>query len=356
MNMNEYIVNLHVHTSYSDGTGSHAEIARAAMQAGLDAVIVTDHNVWVKGVEGYYQENQKRVLMLVGEEIHNQAADPQKNHLLVFNAGRELAQAAVNPQRLIASVRQAGGLSFLAHPFEAALPAFGEPDISWVDWQVQGYTGLELWNGFSEFKSRVHSPLQAVFYAFFPRLMAQGPLPQTLAKWDELLASGQRISVIGGADAHALHKQISFVHKTIFPYAYHFSAINTHIHTPEPLSGDANQDRQKIMDALKYGHAFIGYDLPGQTRGFRFTAQSKDALAWMGDEIPARGGVTFQVHLPAPASVCRLVCNGQVIRTWNDRDNYTYITTQPGVYRVEAYHNFMGAPRGWIFSNPIYLI
>jgi predicted metal-dependent phosphoesterase TrpH len=53
--MHEIVVNLHMHTPFSDGHGTHAEIARAAMSAGLDAVIVTDHNVWVNGVQGYYR-------------------------------------------------------------------------------------------------------------------------------------------------------------------------------------------------------------------------------------------------------------------------------------------------------------
>ena len=50
----EYAGNLHMHTTYSDGAGTHAEIARAAVRAGLDFVVVTDHNVWVDGLEGYY--------------------------------------------------------------------------------------------------------------------------------------------------------------------------------------------------------------------------------------------------------------------------------------------------------------
>ena len=40
--MHEIILNLHMHTRYSDGTGSHRDIARAAIRAGLEAVIVTD--------------------------------------------------------------------------------------------------------------------------------------------------------------------------------------------------------------------------------------------------------------------------------------------------------------------------
>ena len=48
--MYEIIVNLHMHTRYSDGSGTHKDIAEAAIDAGVDAVIVTDHNVLVNGV------------------------------------------------------------------------------------------------------------------------------------------------------------------------------------------------------------------------------------------------------------------------------------------------------------------
>jgi predicted metal-dependent phosphoesterase TrpH len=49
----EAVGNMHMHTYYSDGEAWHDEIAEAAIAAGLDFVIVTDHNVLVKGVEGY---------------------------------------------------------------------------------------------------------------------------------------------------------------------------------------------------------------------------------------------------------------------------------------------------------------
>ena len=39
--MHEIVVNLHMHTRYSDGTGTHKDIAHAAIKCGLDAVIVT---------------------------------------------------------------------------------------------------------------------------------------------------------------------------------------------------------------------------------------------------------------------------------------------------------------------------
>ena len=352
--MHELVINLHIHTTYSDGSGTHRDVARAALKAGLDAVIVTDHNVWVQGVEGYHREGRQRVLVLIGEEIHDQDREPQKNHLLVFGAERELSPLADDPQHLIDQVRKAEGLAFIAHPIDPALPAFNEDDISWVDWQVYGYTGLELWNGFSELKTVIKSKLGGLLYAYFPAAIARGPLLETLRLWDELLARGQPVVAIGGSDAHASHMSMGPLRRIIFPYEFHFSAINTHLFIPEPLTGDPSTDRRMILEALAAGHAFVGYDLPATTRGFRFTAQGKEKTAIMGDEIPAAGGVTLQARLPQRGE-CRLIKDGQVIQTWSQREVCAHITTEPGIYRVEVYRRYLGRRRGWIFSNPIYV-
>ncbi|NJN54657.1 MAG: hypothetical protein HC804_07805 [Anaerolineae bacterium] len=78
--------NMHMHTPYSDGEKWHAEIANAAIEAGLDYIIVTDHNIWVDGVEGYYENSDGRVLLLAGEEVHHVRREPQASHLLVYGA------------------------------------------------------------------------------------------------------------------------------------------------------------------------------------------------------------------------------------------------------------------------------
>src|SRR5512146_2251275 len=181
--MHELTINLHMHTVYSDGSGTPADLGKAGLKAGLDAVLVADHNAWVQGVDAYYREGKKRCLLIAGEEIHDQDRDPQKNHLLVFNANQELSTYADDPQILIQKVQRAGGLSFIAHPVDPAMPAFGQTDISWESWNVTGYTGIELWNGFSEFKTVAKGKLDGIFYAFFPMGLAHGPLPKTLQIW-----------------------------------------------------------------------------------------------------------------------------------------------------------------------------
>ena len=352
--MNELIINLHMHTTYSDGSGTHADIVKAALMTGLDAVITTDHNVLVNGPAGYYQEGDSKVLLLVGEEVHDQTADPQKNHLLVIGADREMAELAGDTQHLVDSVQKAGGLAFIAHPVDPAAPAFGEPDISWEKWEVENYTGIELWNAMSEFKSLMKDWFRAIFYAFNPKMVARGPFSDAVQKWDQLLETGKQVVAVGGSDAHAFQVSLGPIRKTIFPYKFHFQAVNTHLLTEHSLTGDFNHDRSLVLDALARGHAFIGYDLPAATRGFRFTAQGKDGTAMLGDEIALHQGVTLQICLPQRAE-CRLLRDGKVIKSWNKREICSFIATEAGVYRIEVYLHYMGKSRGWIFSNPIYV-
>ncbi len=352
--MPEIIVNLHMHTPYSDGFGTHAQIAQAALKAGLDAVIVTDHNVYVDGPERYYEEGERRVLLLVGEEIHDPVRQPQKSHLLVFGVNDELAPLNGDLQALLKEIKKRGGIAFAAHPTDPAAAVFAEEDLSWEDWQVEGLSGLEIWNAMSEFKSLLRSYPHAIYYAFNPDRIAHGPFSQTLAKWDEQLASGKRMAAIGGSDAHALPARLGPLKKTLFPYEYHFRSINTHLLIKEPLSGEVEKDRNLIFQAMGGGRGFVANDLPAPSQGFRFSANGFEQRAGMGEAILAKGGVTLQARIPRPANV-RLLRDGQKVAQWLSQDLCTHITSEPGAYRLEVKINFKGREVGWIYSNPIYV-
>lgn len=352
--MIEIAINLHMHTRHSDGTGTHQDIAEAAIKAGLEAVIVTDHNILVDGQEGYFARGEKSVLVLVGEEIHDNKTEKRNNHLLVFGVDRELADLAPDTQGLITEIAQASGLSFLAHPIDPAAPKFNQGDFSWDKWHVTGFTGIELWNGFSEFKTKLNGIPAALWYAFNPARIARGPIPETIMIWDRLTGAGQRIVAVGGSDAHAMHANLGPIKRTVFPYLYHFQSVNTHLLLPDKLSGDLETDKSLIYSALRQGHAFIGYDLAGPTKGFRFSGKGIDVNAVMGDEISAGDGITLQITLPENAE-CILIKDGQPIKDWQNKKVCSYSAKQPGVYRVEVYRPFLGRRRAWIFSNPIYI-
>ena len=74
----------------------------------------------------------------------------------------------------------------------------------------------------------------------------------------------------------------------------------------------------------------------------------------MGDEVRVKGGVTLQAHLPQQAEI-RLFKDGKVIQIWKNAQASAYSVSEPGVYRVEAWRNYLGQKRGWVFSNPIYV-
>lgn len=344
----EVVGNLHMHTPYSDGEGYHAEIAAAAAAAGLDFVAVTDHNLWVRGVQGY----QQGVLVLVGEEVHNARRWPQVNHLLVYGAEAEMSQCATEPQRLIDAVRERGGLAFIAHPYDYALKFMHEPGIPWVDWDVTGYHGLEIWNYMSEFKTRLPNKLAAIWYVHRPHLAIRGPFKATLNLWDQLLAAGERVTGFGNADAHATPMSMGPFKRVIFPYAYLFRCVNTHLLVDEIFTGNVAHDSAQVYQALAAGRAWVGYDLLGSTRGFRFTARSASEVAGLGGEIRRVGAVNFEVETPLPATIQVVKAGrGPIVQVKHKR-GLRFTSVEAGAYRVEAYRR----GRGWIFSNPIYVL
>ncbi|MBC8449953.1 MAG: CehA/McbA family metallohydrolase [Chloroflexi bacterium] len=338
---------IHFHTTYSDGSGSFEEIASAAEEAGLDFLITTDHNVLVPEADG----RRRGVLVLVGEEINDKAREPEVNHLLVAGIEQDVFGYAKDPQALINAVAAQGGVSFLAHPIERNSRYFPK-DFNWVDWNVQGYDGIELWNFMSECKAYVNSKAVGLLLSLRPQIFVRGPWPEVLALWDRL--TDQRpVVAIGGSDNHAGTYRVGPFTRHVFPYAFGFRTVNTHILTPEPFSGDLAHDREQVYGALRAGHGWVGYDLLGSTAGFRFRGRSDDQAVIMGDTLPAGQAVQLEATVPHRARL-RLLRDGQpVAQTWGRRLRYT--ATAPGVYRVEAHRWAWSRWRGWIFSNPIYV-
>ena len=361
-----YSGNMHVHTRYSDGEKLHAEIAEDAIAAGLDFIIITDHNVYVSGVEGYYENEHGRVLLLTGEEVHNVRRQPQASHFLAYGAGRELATYAAAPQALIDETLSAGGYGFLAHPHEDDLTLINMPDLGWHDWDIEGFSGLEIWNYMSAFKNTVAQQLDALRWknklnsllvalrmTLHPERYMKGADPRTVALWDDFLAKGMRIAAVGNSDAHGTPMRLGPLRREVFPYEFLFRAVNTHVLLDTPLNGDVEHDRRLLTRAIGRGNSWVGYDMPGPTDAFRFTVQGvKKGI--MGDEMPLSMGATLQVKAPVRCRA-RIIRHGTVVAEVERESNLTYIPDEPGAYRVECYIPYEGEERGWIYSNPIYL-
>jgi hypothetical protein len=354
--MPEIVGNLHLHTTASDGMGTHEQVAAAAARAGLDFIIYTDHNVAAPGIEGWYRPPGagRELLRLMGQEVNDEQLKPEANHMLVHFITRDLQAEAADPQRLIDAVIAEGGVCFLAHPLERPGLRAAEEIYPWVNWDIAGFTGIELWNAMTETKWRLRTIPRAVICAYLPRLGLLAPFAETLAKWDELLATGRKIVAIGGSDAHGLSFSLGPLRRTVYPYEHLFRAVNTHLLLDEPLAGSVDRARLQIRESLIKGHCFVSYDLIGSSRGFTFTGVSGDRQAGMGDTLALQSVGKLRVSSPARAEL-RLVHDGRVVTSTKGK-TLEWETTLPGVYRVEAYRRFWGQRRGWVFTNPIYVI
>lgn len=353
--MREIILNAHIHTRYSDGTKTHQEIAEIAAEEGLDAILVTDHNVFPRGLAGYYQFNGKQILVIVGEEIHDVNRNPQKNHLLAFRIDKDYSNFATDPQNLIHKIRDDGGLTFIAHAYDPALPQFGEDDLSWEDWAVEDFTGIELWNNLSEFKVRFRHKLQAYFYALFPNFMALEPPQQIREIWDRYLIKGKQMVAIGGADAHTLIHPVGPFPLEVFPYRYHFRTINNHLLVDEPLNGNEVDDRNAIFNSLRRGNLFIANDLVHPAKGFVCFLEKGNRSIQMGENTSFEPGMKIQAELPAKADTF-IVRDGKRIKEFRHANSFTYPIQEEGVYRLESYRRDRFERRGWIFTNPFYIL
>ncbi len=346
--MYEYTGNIHIHSSYSDGSLEIADIAAKACRSGLDFIIITDHNNLnglYDGKEGY----QQNVLVLIGVE-----ANESKNHYLCLDVTKEVIKNSENPQMVIDEVNQQHGLGIIAHPFEKGSPCFADGiSFPWTDWDVHGFQGIEIWNFTSQWKDHVCSTLQGLWLVFYPHAALSGPCPESLAKLDERQGQGEKIIAIGSSDAHGYSMKVGMFHFQVSPYDTSFKCINVHVLTQLPLTGDVAQDKEKLYTAIKKGTLWIGYDYFTNSRGFQFHITDGDKTWQMGDTVPLNKDLTIQVVTSVRARV-KLIKNGKT-KQLSFGKRHIFADIDPGVYRIEAYHRHLFGYRPWIFSNSIWV-
>jgi len=332
----EYRGAIHIHSAYSDGSGTVKEIVEAGQRAGVDFIVITDHNtLGAKTDEGWHGN----LLVLVGQEVAH-----FQRHCIVLGIDRPIHRDQPM-EAVFEEVATQGGLSFIVHPHGRYRPIFRLTRFEWDGWEINGYTGVEIWSYMFDW---VKDFRLYTWWKFWndPDRYISGPFPKTLRVWDELCQS-RRVVGIGGLDVHA--RKFVFGTFEVFPYEWMFRRLSTHILVREPFSGRTDEDIRRVMEALRAGRCFIGYDLLGPTDGFRFEAATDRTLATMGDELLWREGLDLEVHAPQSAHI-RILRDGQEVKI--ARGAHCLLRLDgPGVYRVEL--RLDGRP--WIFSNPIYV-
>lgn len=344
----EYSGNFHIHSTYSDGSGSVSAIARQAQAAGIDFIIITDHgrlDALDRGEDGYVGQ----VLVITGMEVNQ-----RRNHYLALNIDKVIKADDQHPQAVIDQVNQQGGLGIIAHPMEKGSPLWHNYRCcKWDDWSVDGFQGIEVWNLMSLLRDRVSSLPRLISVALNPAGNICGPSHKALNLLDQLNSSGRQVFAYGGSDAHGLLLNLGSLRISLLSYFFSFHCINLHILGSTSLSGEAAPDRQKVYDTLRRGRFWIANDYYRNSRGFRFDIISEGGQWSMGDKASWQPGLKAVVLTPYPCLVS-LLRNGAVYAV-NSGSNHVFTDLPPGVYRVEARLKRFIYQRAWIFSNPIWL-
>ncbi len=332
---------LHMHTHHSDGSGSVADLVRAAKQCGLDWIWITDHDTMGARPQ---QGIQDGVVTLVGYEI-----TPDRNHYLVGNVG-ELVSRDLPPAEFVRAVHERGGVGIVAHPDERATNEYTEP-YRWDDWDIRGFDGIELWNYMSDWIEH-YTPRSKYLNVLFPTLALKGPTPDTLRWWDELQVEGARPTGVFGVDAHATKVRRLGIEFEVYSYAHCFARLVNFLQLDEPLSDRFERAEEQIWDAIRRGRVIMANQGQGSAAGSTFLARApgRDETVTCGDEIALGDGLTLEFSCPQPAEL-RLIHNGSPVARSAKSQKLRFDCHEPGHYRVEAWR------RGpWVMTNPIHVV
>jgi hypothetical protein len=108
--------------------------------------------------------------------------------------------------------------------------------------------------------------------------------------------------------------------------------------------------KELIYESLKEGRCFVANDYHGDSKGFKFFAESGNNTYQMGDEIKRNNNINLKVISPQKGDI-RLIRSGKKIESI-ESDKAEFKITRKGVYRVEIYLN----EKAWIFSNHIRVV
>ena len=363
----DYAGAVHVHSNHSDGAGTVEEIAQAASAAGLDFVLVTDHNAMTAqqlGEDRWYGGG--KVLILVGTEFGTDIG-----YLLVFDAPDDFAPFHGSAEEGMNKIADCGGYGFIALPCDLKGP--------WRDPERRApWIGLEVFNLSCIARTKINLPgFLLAMLRYFGRnpdsafsLVAARP-DEEMRLWDRMLqgASEREESMplaLGSLDAHAVMKVAGQSYP--FPtYEQVFRTLRTHVLTHKPLSYQEPQrlqDQRIIHDSLRTGLSYIAYDNYEDATGFEFGLhRSGELVAQMGEicVLPEDYNVVPNIltaRAPRSRSIIRLFKDGRLAASARG-GRLDYVVAQQGTYRVEVYlyrHRVLNLCYGakpWIFSNPI---
>jgi hypothetical protein len=365
-----------VHTDRNLGSGSAFDVVKAAQEANLDWLFITDLNQFTSlgvGATGSEETSpssaipdgyHRKTLVLTADEFSY-----LDSHLLLYDSAHQrqfetLGQSQLYLADLLSQTPSTSrdALVVLAHPTK--------PGYAWNGPYPTGLDGVEILNLKSAWRKAWESNKPSFLWSAFVypfnsdlALMRLYDEPQDeLDIWDRLSHERHTIGM-AGADATAKTASVGDVSWKFPSYQTSFNLVSNHVLLRTELTGEADGDRRKITTALSNGEFYVSLDVMGNPKGFNAYVTNGDHTYVMGSRVKHTKGTSLIVHLPSEPTVpfeAALIKDGQHIASRNSVDSKFDISS-PGVYRILV-RVFVGftLPDGnrwvtWIYTNPFYI-
>jgi len=162
--------NLHMHSTTSDGKFSPDELIKLYTDAGYDAIAFTDHKK-TNPVSSY---NGGKLSLISGAEMHPEGPRGILWHLLALGVPEDFhADDFTDANAALQAARQAGALTYVAHPYWCGL---NHSELA----ALCEFDGIEVSNSACRYNSKNDSS----------------------AYWDALLDDGRKLNAIAVDDTH----------------------------------------------------------------------------------------------------------------------------------------------------------
>lgn len=347
-NFAEYKGIIHAHTNLGGhSTATFDELIDGASKANLDFVVMTEHTAEnfdssAKTLNGIY----KNVLFIGGHEADTISGD---RFLLIPGSAEAFQDARLETSVFLEKYQTQGKIALVTYP---------EKFKSWN----ANFDGIEVFSLHTNAKTNIP------FYAVFDFLWSFSSYPEmtfarffkrpndNLRKFDEI-SQQRKITLFAGTDAHS---NIGFhlfgddagnklINLKIDRYETVFRLARAHI----LIERNKQLNQQTVIEAVKKGNLFIGFDVFGDTSGFSFIAENGVETKIQGDEIPLGNGVKLKINSPQTARFV-IFKNGEKIFEDTEKNEIIYEAKEKGVYRTEVYLDDL-SEMPWVISNPIYV-
>jgi len=299
-----YAVEIHSHSTYSDGRGSVEENYEAAMHCGLDFLFATDHG----------SLGQKRVLRRWSNASWGQEPGAGPQHIGLLCGSKLFKPRGDSLAADFARARKIAPFVWVPHP------------VGWYPSRWYSDEQIEtLWSLGDEFAVEVINGAGKIVRAYdaFDR--------KAVTVWDELLGAGKRVTAVGGSDAHG-PDELGTVWTGVFARS---------------CSAEA------LIQALRAGRCFAS-----EAALLHFTCDGKPMGSTVRKEKGSRVHLAFRVADAAGVASVRVVRAGTVVKEFPGRGEPVLeggltrpVGARPTCYRLES----ISVDDRRAFSTPIYV-